>query len=338
VGTKKPVFEAAWEVIVRRTFDRAMAATELAVRSLQAEGEIRRDADEIWVGDRQLGKDRELLSRLARATGLGFAVYSGNRRIAAATVLDAGCAPNVGEAAAAPLADTVLRRGEVFRGNIEYAGRRYISVGRPIFSRDGAEFAPLGMIEAFQDEEVYFDLLAASARSTFETQTEDLEKRADSLEWVIGFIDTVARKLQLLALNGNIIAAQAGKQGTAFRVVCSELSTLAEQAKTTSSQVRRFLRTISGDHDESGQDAANTYGAFDDHLAEARHASEALGEASERVVPQATPPRQEKANAPARSGADSGSAGKSPPPSPAVEHATGASNTAARRKTGSSRG
>lgn len=54
------------------------------------------------------------------------------------------------------------------------------------------------------------------------------------------FIDDVARRLQLLALNGNIIAAQAGDHGRAFRVVCRELSSLAEQSKDAVSEVRKL--------------------------------------------------------------------------------------------------
>lgn len=235
------IFEAAFEVITRRTFDRAMAATELAQRSLATLGDFRSEEAELWVGNCALSKDREHLPRLSRATGLGFAAYAGHCRIASSTVLDAGCAPDLGEYAVASLAETVLRRGEVYRGHVVYSGRRYLVVARPVFTRDGSKYAPIGMIEAFQDEASFSDLLAASARSSFERQSADHEERADGVESVIQFVDTVARRLQLLALNGNIIASQAGKQGSAFRVVCSQLGLLADQAKNTSSEIRRII-------------------------------------------------------------------------------------------------
>ena len=68
------------------------------------------------------------------------------------------------------------------------------------------------------------------------------------------FIDDVARRLQLLALNGNILAAQAGDHGRAFRVVCRELSSLADQAKGAVAEVRSVteemgLRPVTEDHD-----------------------------------------------------------------------------------------
>lgn len=238
------IYQAVREVITRRSFDRAMAATALCERLLHNEGAIVRSDDDILVGDRPVSKDRELLSRMAQSTGLGFAIYAGNRRIAVSTVLDAGTPPDVGEFAHADLVDRVLRRREVFKGEVEYRGREYLTVCRPLHASGGQDYAPIGMIEAFQDKEAYFDLLAAAARSGVEDQVADFEERADGMESIIHFIDDVARRLQLLALNGNIIAAQAGEHGRAFRVVCRELGSLAGQAKNTGSEVRKLIQAM----------------------------------------------------------------------------------------------
>jgi hypothetical protein len=238
------VFEAVWEVLTRRTYDRALAASDLGVRMLHAEGELRRENDRLLVGNRELNKDRELLPMLARGSGLGFAVYLGNLRVATATVLDAGTAPELGGFAPPPLVDTVLRRRQLFRGEIDYAGRRYIVVARPLHASEGQEYAPIGMLECFQDEQAFFDLLSAAARSGFEDQIAEMESRADNMDAIISFIDDIARRLQLLALNGNIIAAQAGEHGRAFRVVCRELGGLADQAKTTGGEVRKLVSAM----------------------------------------------------------------------------------------------
>lgn len=260
-GSENRVFEAVWEVVTRRTYDRAMAASELGLRMLHAEGEIHRENDRLLVGQRELNKDRELLPNLARATGLGFAAYLGNLRVATATVLDAGTAPALGGYAAPQLVDTVLRRRQVFRGEIEYDGRNYIVVARPLHASEGQEFAPIGMIECFQDEQAFFDLLSAAARSGFEDQITDMESRADNMEAIIAFIDDIARRLQLLALNGNIIAAQAGEHGRAFRVVCRELGGLADQAKGTAGEVRKLVTAL-------GLDQASDPGELLDPIAD----------------------------------------------------------------------
>jgi hypothetical protein len=245
------IYQAVREVIARRSYDRAMAATSLCERLLHNEGAITRQEDEIMVGDRRLSLDRELLTRMAQSTGLGFAIYAGNRRIAVATVLDAGTAPELNEFAPSDLVDRVLRRREVFKGNVYYRDREYISVCRPLHASGGQDFAPIGMIEAFQDKEAYFDLLAAAARTGVEDQVADLEERADGMEDIIHFIDDVARRLQLLALNGNIIAAQAGEHGRAFRVVCRELGSLADQAKQTAGDVRKLIQAMGLERDDT---------------------------------------------------------------------------------------
>jgi hypothetical protein len=238
------IYQAVREVITRRSYDRAVAATALAERLLHNEGAIVRQDDEIFVGERPMSLDRELLTRMAQSTGLGFALYAGNRRIAVAAVLDAGTPPELGEFAHGDLVDRVLRRREVYKGTVEYRDREYLTVCRPLHASGGSDYAPVGMIEAFQDKEAYFDLLAAAARSGVEDQVADVEERADGMESIIHFIDDVARRLQLLALNGNIIAAQAGEHGRAFRVVCRELGSLADQAKNHGQEVRKLIQAM----------------------------------------------------------------------------------------------
>ncbi|MFO7562665.1 MAG: methyl-accepting chemotaxis protein [Enhygromyxa sp.] len=245
------IYQAVREVITRRSYDRAVAATALAERLLHNEGAIVRQDDDILVGERSMSKDRELLTRMAQATGLGFAVYAGNRRIAVAAVLDAGTPPELGEFAHGDLVDRVLRRREVYKGTVEYRDREYLTVCRPLHASGGSDYAPVGMIEAFQDKEAYFDLLAAAARSGVEDQVADVEERADGMESIIHFIDDVARRLQLLALNGNIIAAQAGEHGRAFRVVCRELGSLADQAKNHGQDVRKLIQAMGLERNES---------------------------------------------------------------------------------------
>lgn len=245
------IYQAVREVITRRSYDRAVAATALAERLLHSEGTLVRQDEDILVDGRPLSKDRELLPRLAQSTGLGFALYAGNRRITVAAVLDAGTPPDIGEFAHGDLVDRVLRRREVFTGNVEYRDREYLTVCRPLHASGGQDFAPIGMIEAFQDKEAYFDLLAAAARSGVEDQVADVEERADGMESIIHFIDDVARRLQLLALNGNIIAAQAGEHGRAFRVVCRELGSLADQAKNTGQEVRKLIQAMGLERSES---------------------------------------------------------------------------------------
>ena len=84
-------------------------------------------------------------------------------------------------------------------------------------------------------------------------QLSGLNERAYAMESIITFIDDTARRLQLLALNGNIIAAQAGEQGRAFRVVCRELGSLADAAKLTASDVRRLAGTMGLDRLDAGE-------------------------------------------------------------------------------------
>lgn len=244
--TDSQVYDAVWHVITRRMSERAASAVELLDGLLHSHGTLRRRDQELVAGDRVLNNDRDVLPRVARATSLGLNLYLGNRRIASASVLDAGDSMDVGGFADASVVDAVLRRREAFRGTLDIAGRRYLVAARPLYATDKPdEYGPVGMVEAYQDEVAFRDMLSHSLREgAGGTARSQLELQADRMESVMHFIDDVARRLQLLALNGNIIAAQAGDHGRAFRVVCRELSSLAEQSKEAVAEVRKLTQAM----------------------------------------------------------------------------------------------
>jgi hypothetical protein len=236
------VIDSLWPLVTRRVAERATAAVDLVEELLRGYGRIQRREHELRAGDRVLNNDRELLPRVSRATSLGLSIYLGNRRIASFAVLDAGSAHEIGGYADAKLVDKVLRGREVFRGELDIAGRRHIVACRPLVAGGASEdYGALGMVEAYQDLEAFQEVLATALREGLAGSGQSAtEQQADRMEAVMLFIDDVARRLQLLALNGNIIAAQAGDHGRAFRVVCRELSSLADQSKDAVAEVRKL--------------------------------------------------------------------------------------------------
>ncbi len=232
-----------WQTVTRRVHERAVAAVELLEMLIHGQGRVARRDQELWAGHVLLNYDRELLPRVSRACSLGISIYLGNRRIATFTTLESGPPHEVGAFAEATLVDYVLRRRQPFRGGLEVAGRPCLIAARPLFAGDKPEdYGPVGMLEAYQDEVALRDMLAASwqERSPDDPVTRQQAQQAQRAAALTGFVDDVARRLQLLALNGNIIAAQAGDHGRAFRVVCRELGALAEQAKDAAAEAQRL--------------------------------------------------------------------------------------------------
>lgn len=242
IVSDEAAIDGAVATVSRRVHERAFAAVELLELLIHAQGRVVRRDQELWAGHTVLNYDRELLPRLCRASSVGLSIYLGNRRIATHTSLDSGPAPEVGAYADAELVDTVLRRRQAFRGTLDVGGRPTIVAARPLFASDKPEdYGPIGILEAFQDVGTLRDLVASSWRQ----QNDDdpsaprAPMHAERLAAMTDFLDDVARRLQLLALNGNIIAAQAGDHGRAFRVVCRELGSLADQSKDVVSETRR---------------------------------------------------------------------------------------------------
>jgi hypothetical protein len=222
-----------------------VSATELCENVIRRLGRLHRAEGRLRAGDTVLDQDNTLLPLLARATSLGISLYHGNRRIASTSALGVGKPGEIGGYADAELVDVVLRKREIFKGSLKRNGLVYLVTARPLYPTTSPdEQAPIGMIEAFQSEQTFYESLVAAARIGVEQRTAAQEEAADGMEGVIHFLDDVARRLQLLALNGNIIAAQAGEYGRAFRVVCRELGTLADRAKGTVTDVRKLMQTM----------------------------------------------------------------------------------------------
>lgn len=231
-GENSRILDTVWQIVQRRTADRAAAIVEVAERMIHSLGPVQRADAELKAGNQVLNDDRQLLPMLARSSSLGLSLYLGNKRIATAGVLDTGELPTIGGYANAVLVDTVLRRREIFRGTLEDGSHRFLVACRPLYaSARPDEHGPLGMIEAYLDVNAYLSVLE-TALNQGSAALEDQETTDDErLTSLVQFVDDTARRLQLLALNGNIIAAQAGTHGSAFRVVCRELGTLAERSK-----------------------------------------------------------------------------------------------------------
>jgi hypothetical protein len=255
-GRKLTVMDAKFEArlvdallhgLKRRTYERAAAAAELTHTVLAALGPIRRTEHELLAGTRVLNDDRDVLMPVARAMGMGINLYLNNRRVSSASVLDAGHAMKLGGFAEAIVVDLVLRKREVWKGDLTVEGRRVVTASRPLVRTGGRdEHGPIGLIEVFIEEAVMRDQLESVLRGLTTLDGEGSIAHVDRLAGISTFIDDVSRRLQLLALNGNIIASQAGESGRAFRVVCRELSSLAEQAKDAAAESRQITADLGG--------------------------------------------------------------------------------------------
>ena len=71
-----------------------------------------------------------------------------------------------------------------------------------------------------------------------------LAKTTKSIEKILEFIQSLTRKINLLALNARIEAAQAGDSGKGFAVVAQEIKALGDQARTATGEIAGHIREI----------------------------------------------------------------------------------------------
>lgn len=75
-------------------------------------------------------------------------------------------------------------------------------------------------------------------------RTSTLVERTRSIENVLELIQSLASKVNLLALNASIEAARAGEHGLGFAVVAREIKNLADQTREAASLVAGYVRDI----------------------------------------------------------------------------------------------
>lgn len=75
-------------------------------------------------------------------------------------------------------------------------------------------------------------------------RAESLANTTQSIETILDFIQSLARRINLLALNARIEAAQAGESGRSFAVVAQEIKALGDQTRTAAGEIANHIHDI----------------------------------------------------------------------------------------------
>ncbi len=235
-STDDPGVRAVLDTLVTMERQRLAGAAEAVEARLAGLGALERREGRLLLGGHPLEEHRGALADLTRTFACGVSIYGGNRCLVSLPGPDEGIALAPGAFAPAILVDEVLRQGNRYDGITEHPSRvPAVSAARPLRGTGGSD-APVGIVEvhaALSRLEGQAWDLAAAARGRVASAALDERTLADLRR----LLDDLSQRLQLLALNGNILAAQAGEQGKAFRVVFRELGALAERT----AQARRSL-------------------------------------------------------------------------------------------------
>jgi len=103
-----------------------------------------------------------------------------------------------------------------------------------------------------------------------------LGERSQEIGGIVKLIDTIAERTNMLALNANMQAAQAGEAGRGFMVVAAEVQRLAESAKEATHQISKLVNNIQ-------VETGDTMAAMDQAIEEVVEGSELAEEAAKLI-------------------------------------------------------
>jgi methyl-accepting chemotaxis protein len=115
-----------------------------------------------------------------------------------------------------------------------------------------------------------------SSRDTTERASQalsTLQQELGNVSGIIGVIEEITDRTNLLALNAAIIAAQAGEHGRGFTVVADEIRELADRTRRSTEDIRSIITSVN----DGSRTAVTT---MRDGVAHVRHAVEQAGDAS----------------------------------------------------------
>ena len=109
---------------------------------------------------------------------------------------------------------------------------------------------------------------------------EELQSNTKQVETILGSINKISYKINLLSLNASIEAARAGEVGRGFAVVAKEIKKLADETKNLSGEIEKNIGNVVSSISYASNETTQ---AFKDIESISKNAREMKGEFEELV-------------------------------------------------------
>ena len=133
------------------------------------------------------------------------------------------------------------------------------------YNKGQIEEAVVGIEESFQNVEA-----TASQITDILTRFSDIRKRsnemkenADNMTQIVLIVSSIAKQINLLALNASIEAARAGEAGRGFTVVAEEIRKLSEETNSAVEQINESLNYFVSNINQVGEGIEKEYSVLE---------------------------------------------------------------------------
>lgn len=115
---------------------------------------------------------------------------------------------------------------------------------------------------------------------------DEIKNSSKKIESILGFIQEVSEKTNLLSINASIESARAGEEGKGFRVVASEISKLADETNNNVKQIRALIQESGQTIETGNQKVLNSVEIFDEVSTLVASLGEHINDVSQKMLNQ----------------------------------------------------
>jgi methyl-accepting chemotaxis protein len=153
------------------------------------------------------------------------------------------------------------------------------------YNKGQIEEAVVGIEESFHNVEATASQITdiLTRFSDIRRRSNEMKENADNMTQIVLIVSSIAKQINLLALNASIEAARAGEAGRGFTVVAEEIRKLSEETNSAVEQINESLNYFVSNINQVGEGIEQEYGILENENSKLSEAVDTSNQSNKRL-------------------------------------------------------